>query len=337
MAHIAQHVLQYDVLYGACAILLSSFVPTRDYWQPTSHPPLHPDQRAVIITVTKTATVTPTSTTIKTIVPKTIYDTVTKQVTSVSVDRHYLTKYTHYPIDSATPCITHTHTYSFSPASTPMWNATPANDVYPVTTTAKLPMGRNAWVLLALLIVATIWLLRYFKPEPINDELDELAYNLTLMERRLLAEQKRHTETQEIANKLKAKLEQTMKDNATLAFRVKVSNILFQKLAVYDEGGDEPDNETLAKMVETRIEALLALREEIEKQAQIIRLLVAAAPKLEAEIQKRWNREWQGRLDQKQMHVDHWRHYFAQNATDAMKEMVLLREENAALKKRLDG
>ena len=337
MAHVAQHILQNDVLYGACAIFLSAFVPIRNYWQTTSHPALYSDQRAAMITATKAATVTPTSTTIEAIAPETVYDTVTKQVTSISIDRRYLTKYTHYPIDSATPCITHTHTYSFSPASTPMWNATPANVAYSITTTADLPMGRNTWALLVLLTATTIWLLRYFKPKPINDELDELAYNLTLTERRLLAEQNRHTETLELAKKLKVKLVQSMEDNAALDFRVKVTNILFQKLGVYEEGGDEPDNETIAKMVETKIEALLALRSESEMQAQAISLLVAAAPKLEAEIQKRSSREWQARLNQELMHVDHWRHYFTQNATDTMKEMELLREENVALKKRLDG
>jgi len=82
-------------------------------------------------TIIQTETATRTTTTTAT-VPKTLYATVTEHLTSVStsIDHHWLTKWTHYPIDPATPYTT----ILYTPDAT-LSPSTPEAEAYPPVTT----------------------------------------------------------------------------------------------------------------------------------------------------------------------------------------------------------
>ncbi|EOA88502.1 uncharacterized protein SETTUDRAFT_27306 [Exserohilum turcica Et28A] len=103
-----------------------------------------------------------TRTTTKT-VARTLYNTVTEQVTSVSTvtDRHWLTKWTHFPIDPATPCVT--WTYYTNTTAVPEQNHTftppPDNstDTHPTTPTAT--WSSTSWLLPSLLALTSTTLL----------------------------------------------------------------------------------------------------------------------------------------------------------------------------------
>jgi hypothetical protein len=139
MADIGQLLLQNDIFVALGATIIASLPVIAPYWLPVIHPASAPKQfqfssagAVIATTVTRTATIFPKPKTltdkvyetivqtqtathtfrVTSTVPKTIYDTVTEQVTSVStfIDRHYLTKWTHYPVDPATPCTTITYT-----------------------------------------------------------------------------------------------------------------------------------------------------------------------------------------------------------------------------------
>ncbi|EDU46381.1 predicted protein [Pyrenophora tritici-repentis Pt-1C-BFP] len=325
MAGIAQHVLRYDMIYGTCVLLFFGFVPN---WRLFPGNSSHPDERAFSITVTEIATLTQEPSTITTKIPDTVYSTVTKQVTSVSRYVNYLTKYTHYPIDPATPCVTYTHTYSSYPVATPIWNETTAAVVSPDDTTTGFLLGWGTWIFYSMWVIANIFLVYYIFVRPIPDKLDELEYSLVLQKGLLESEQKRHLETREWTDKLATLLLEFKKKNDTLDLRVKVADILFQKLGIYEEGSPEPDNETLAEMVEAKICEISALRLERKRLAQANAIHVAAKSYLEKEIRERLNRDWSAQLNQKQAEVNHWRHYFTQNADEAMKKTQNLLEEN---------
>ncbi|RMZ67135.1 hypothetical protein GMOD_00001017 [Pyrenophora seminiperda CCB06] len=257
MMDIAQHLLEYEMFYGVGSTALAGFI--RGFWQPKPCLSLAPDQLPGTISVTKTATttVTPKPSTITAKAAKTMYDTVTEQVTSVSVDRKYITKYTHYPIDPATPCTTFTHTYTSAGTVTSIGTVSPN-----AVTTDSSPVWAT-WALIFLVTIATVTLLRYYMTsDSVSDELDDAVHRLSLAERRFQAEHARYEEIVEMAKKLRAKLEEVREDRGNLDLRVKMSNILFQKLGVYEEGGEDPSNETLPKMVEAQIDEILALRSE---------------------------------------------------------------------------
>ncbi|KAE8844025.1 hypothetical protein PTNB73_08398 [Pyrenophora teres f. teres] len=344
MADIAQHILRYDIFYGVGAMLFTALAPRVNYWQLIPRKPPHSDQHAVSVTVTKTATVTRNPSTTTATTPNTVYATVTNQVTSVSRYIQYLTKYTHYPVDSETPCITFTHTYSSSPVATPMWNATAVNGVSPDATTTFSAPGWDTLILFSMYTITTIWLLYYFLSRPIDNDLDEFNYHKELLEFRFEAEKKKHLETIDVMKQLEPLLVKTTKENATLSLRAKATNILFQKLGVYEEGSGDPDNKTLAKMVEAKINAISALRLEMENLAKANSIHVASKSNIEKVIQERLYRGWNAQLHQKQAQVDHWRSHFTQMADEAIleterlrKETERLRKENYALNGRLEG
>ncbi|KAL7777200.1 hypothetical protein CFE70_007623 [Pyrenophora teres f. teres 0-1] len=192
--------------------------------------------------------------------------------------------------------------------------------------------------------ITTIWLLYYFLSRPIDNDLDEFNYHKELLEFRFEAEKKKHLETIDVMKQLEPLLVKTTKENATLSLRAKATNILFQKLGVYEEGSGDPDNKTLAKMVEAKINAISALRLEMENLAKANSIHVASKSNIEKVIQERLYRGWNAQLHQKQAQVDHWRSHFTQMADEAMleterlrKETERLRKENYALNGRLEG
>jgi hypothetical protein len=292
MADIGQLLLQNELFVVLGATVFAALPAVSPYWLPVKYPNSAPKQfqfssgAAIATTVTPTATISPKPTTLtdriyQTIVqtqtatrtttiigtvPRIIYDTVTEQVTSVSTyyDRHYLTKWTHFSVDPATPCMT----VVYSPGITMQSPSTPASEAYPLNV-AQLPRttpGTTSWVpwkfLLAVWLLTNlfmwVWYLRTVDP---TGEVQKSQAEYEIMK----------GSRQDVKDKYEAHrvdLVKRCEEAEKVAVMVRAKDVMLQKLGVSipsDEADNkELDRETLANMVQARMNALFEEKQRLD-------------------------------------------------------------------------
>lgn len=361
MAEFAQLALQNELfLFSGFEVIL--FLPPFNYYlQPVIHPNSALEQFQLTpgapTTVTQTATIFPKATTLTTAttttIPLTIFDTITERETSVStsIDRRYLTRWTHFSVDSATQCSTSTS----YPDVTALLQQKHAHEIQLNETagaplTAPLvPWAWTNWILLALLTFVLGLLFLVFRVDLVNAKVIIAEGNAKRMG--LAYEQaKRHVQeatdqAKAIADKLKDCRENSSKE-------IGDRNIMLRFLGVYKKSDGTPEKEALLELVKARIQSLAAekaraqeLEAENGDQSKKIQELEREKVRLYEIIKTRLTERYvpgvdcslPSLLDDKQDEVKHWREQFFNGGSDenTIKSQKRLEEKDAEFLKRL--
>ncbi|KNG51121.1 hypothetical protein DDE82_005834 [Stemphylium lycopersici] len=359
MAELAQLALQNELfLVSGFGVLL--FLPPFNYYlQPAIHPNSAPEQFQLTpgapTIVTQTATIFPKATTLTTTTtttaPLTIFDSITKYETSIltSIDRRYLTKWTHFPVDSATQCSTSTS----YPDMTALLQQKNIPDMQlnetagaPLTT-PWIPWAWTNWILLALLTFVLGLLFLVLRVDLVNAKAIKTEGNAKRIA--LAYEQaKRHAQeatdqAEAIADKLKDCRENSSKE-------IEDREIMLRFLGVYEKSDGTLEKETLLELVKARIQSSAvekARSQELEAengdQSKKIQELESEKVRLDEIIKTRLSeryvpgvdRSLQSLLDDKQCEVKHWRRQFFSSRSDenAKEIQKCLEEKDAELLK----
>ncbi|KAI4946454.1 hypothetical protein J4E91_007142 [Alternaria rosae] len=218
-------------------------------------------------TIIQTQTATRTSTTTNT-VPKTIYATVTEHVTSVStsIDHHWLTKWTHYPIDPATAYTA----VLYDPGAT-LTSSTPAAEAYPTVATqlsAAVPTSATwfpwralTFILLVLLVssAAANILMWYWEPKVIR-----LSGQLQIAQEAYGTMKRSRADIAEKALAERATLLDRCGNAERSAKLLPGRDAILQGLGVLEADEGELDQKTLNIRSEARLTALIADKQRLE-------------------------------------------------------------------------
>lgn len=218
-------------------------------------------------TIIQTQTATRTSTTTTT-VPKTMYATVFEHITSVStsIDHHWLTKWTHYPIDPATPYTT----VLYDPGAT-LSSSTPAAEAYPTVATqlsAAVPTSATwflwkalTFILLVLLVssAAANILIWYWEPKVIR-----LSGQLQIAQEAYRTMKRSRADTAEKALAERATLLDRCDNVERSAKLLPGRDAILQGLGVLEADEGELDQKTLNIRSEARLTALVADKQRLE-------------------------------------------------------------------------
>jgi len=327
------------------------------YLPPVTHPNSAPEQQQflpagaanattvtdkVYETIIQTQTATRTTATTAT-VSKTIYATVTEHVTTVStsIDHHWLTKWTHYPIDPATPYTT----ILYTPDAT-LSPSTPEAEAYPPITTQMpaavstsatwFPWRALSVILLVLLMIsiAAIALMWYREPRVI----------------RLSGQLKSTQVAYETMKRSRADIvEKALAERATLLHRCNNAersakllsgrDAILQGLGVLEADEGEIDQKTLNIRSEAKLNALIADKQrleylELENKAQrteIRDLKYTITTQLRTQYVSGVVRTFDELLQDKQQEITNLRKMInTGNVGEAVKESAQLHEEKEA-------
>ncbi|KAI4919311.1 hypothetical protein J4E85_009572 [Alternaria conjuncta] len=293
-------------------------------------------------TIIQTETATRTTTTTAT-VPKTIFATVTEHLTSVStsVDHHWLTKWTHYPIDPATPYTT----ILYTPDAT-LSPSTPEAEAYPPVTTQMpatvstsatwFPWRAFSAILLVLLMIsiAAIALMWYREPRVI----------------RLSGQLKSKQVAYETMKRSRAEIaEKALAERATLLHRCDKAersakllpgrDAILQGLGVLEAGEGEIDQKTLNIRLEARLSTLIADKQRLEyleldnkaQRTEIRDLKETIMTRLRSQYVSGVVRTFDELLQDKQQEITNLRKMInTDNVGEAVKESAQLHEEKEA-------
>ncbi|KAI4621703.1 hypothetical protein J4E80_004073 [Alternaria sp. BMP 0032] len=293
-------------------------------------------------TIIQTETATRTTTTTAT-VPKTVYATVTEHVTSVStsIDHHWLTKWTHYPIDPATPYTT----ILYTPDAT-LSPSTPEAEAYPPVTTQMpatvstsatwFPWRTFSAILLVLLMIsiAAIALMWYCEPRVI----------------RLSGQLKSKQVAYETMKRSRAEIaEKALAERATLSHRCDNAersakllpgrDAILQDLGVLEAGEGEIDQKTLNTRLEARLSTLVADKQRLEyleldnkaQRTEIRDLKETIMTRLRSQYVSGVVRTFDELLQDKQQEITNLRKMInTGNVGEAVKESAQLHEEKEA-------
>jgi len=293
-------------------------------------------------TIIQTETATRTTTTTAT-VPKTVYATVTEHVTTVStsIDHHWLTKWTHYPIDPATPYTT----ILYTPDAT-LSPSTPEAEAYPPVTTQMpatvstsatwFPWRASSAILLVLLMIsiAAIALMWYREPRVI----------------RLSGQLKSKQVAYETMKRSRAEIaEKALAERATLLHRCDKAersakllpgrDAILQGLGVLEAGEGEIDQKTLNIRLEARLSTLVADKQRLEyleldnkaQRTEIRDLKETIMTRLRSQYVSGVVRTFDELLQDKQQEITNLRKMInTDNVGEAVKESAQLHEEKEA-------
>ncbi|KAI4649454.1 hypothetical protein J4E93_003774 [Alternaria ventricosa] len=293
-------------------------------------------------TIIQTETATRTTTTTAT-VPRTVYATVTEHVTSVStsIDHHWLTKWTHYPIDPATPYTT----IFYTPDAT-LSPSTPEAEAYPPVTTQMpatvstsatwFPWRAFSAILLVLLMnsIATIALMWYREPRVIrlSGQLKskQVAYETMKRSRAEIAEK---------ALAERATLIQRCDNAERSAKLLPGRDAILQGLGVLEAGEGEIDQKTLNIRLEARLSTLVADKQRLEyleldnkaQRTEIRDLKETIMTRLRSQYVSGVVRTFDELLQDKQQEITNLRKMIStSNVGEAVKESAQLHEEKEA-------
>ncbi|KAI4631221.1 hypothetical protein J4E83_002752 [Alternaria metachromatica] len=293
-------------------------------------------------TIIQTETATRTTTTTAT-VPKTVYATVTEHVTSVStsIDHHWLTKWTHYPIDPATPYTT----ILYTPDAT-LSPSTPEAEAYPPVTTQMpatvsisatwFPWRAFSAILLVLLMIsiAAIALMWYREPRVIR-----LSGQLKSKQVAYETMKRSRTEITEKALAERATLLHRCDKAERSAKLLPGRDAILQGLGVLEADEGELDQETLNTRSEAKLNALIADKQrleylELENKAQrteIRDLKDTITTQLRTQYVSGVVRTFDDLLQDKQQEITNLRKMInTGNVGEAVKESAQLHEEKEA-------
>ncbi|KAI4958542.1 hypothetical protein J4E86_004146 [Alternaria arbusti] len=293
-------------------------------------------------TIIQTETATRTTTTTAT-VPKTLYATVTEHLTSVptSIDHHWLTKWTHYPIDPATPYTTilYTPDATLSPSTSEAEAYPPVTTQMPAAVSASatwFPWRALSAILLVLLMIsiAAIALMWYREPRVI----------------RLSGQLKSKQVAYETMKRSRAEIaEKALAERATLIHRCDNAersakllpgrDAILQGLGVLEAGEGEIDQKTLNIRLEARLSTLVADKQRLEyleldnkaQRTEIRDLKETIMTRLRSQYVSGVVRTFDELLQDKQQEITNLRKMInTDNVGEAVKESAQLHEEKEA-------